>query len=823
MNYELYAEVIIDIAHEKVDRIFHYRIPTPLQLLLQVGMRVLVPFGRSNKKIEGYVLGITDKIEIASTKVKEILQIIDDSPILSEEMITLSKWMRDVYQCTLIECFHCVLPTGIQVRSQWIIEINSKTISSKIDLSSHSPLAQSVYEYIKKEGHGVPLKELEDRFGNQLVQVLYSLRRDKILIQRSVPQFKNLSKKIKMVSLISGSKMEQVYEDCRKKNYHAQVRILEFLLRNQQAPLLDMKQLLQVTDSSFRSLQQKGVLAIEEIEVKRNPDLGGPAIKDEFFTPTQEQKNVLQYIKKEMQTSMGQTILLHGVTGSGKTEVYLQVIQELLKEGKQAIVLVPEISLTPQITQRFIQRFGNQVAFTHSKLSIGERYDQWRKAKEGEVSIMVGPRSAIFTPFSSLGLVIIDEEHETTYKSDTTPKYHAREIAMKRCELSNGIVILGSATPSLESYFLAQKGVYHLTKMDHRATQHSLPQVYVVDMRKELVNGNRSMFSKDLYEALESNLERKEQTILFLNRRGHSTFVSCRSCGFVLKCSRCNISYTYHSPYASLRCHYCGEQTKSPRICPACSSSYIRFFGVGTQKVEEEVNALLPQARTLRMDLDTTSGKHGHTRILEQFYNQKADILIGTQMVAKGHDFPNVTLVGVLAADAMLYMEDFRSSERSFQLLTQVAGRAGRGDQKGRVYIQTYTPEHYSIQTAQKQDYEAFYKHELLYRKEMQYPPYTHLYSILLVGSKEKKVIRTSFFLADFLKSGYQGEIFQVIGPSPASISKINNEYRWRIMIKHPDQTLLQQYAYNRITHFLQKNNILDVQIYRDMNPLVMY
>ncbi|NLL69881.1 MAG: primosomal protein N' [Epulopiscium sp.] len=822
MNQNLYAEVIVDIAHEKVDRIFHYSIPYRFQSFVQIGMRVLVPFGTANRKMEGYILGFTEESNIPSEKIKNILQVIDDTPILNQEMIDLAKWMKKKYQCTLLECLRCLLPTGMRVKSHWVVELSSKT-SLNEDMSHFSSKAKAILRYIYDRGAPVPLKELEDTFGSNITNTLYSLRKNKILIQKSVPKIKDLRKKIKIVSLLSLERAEEVYQECKKKKYYAQERILDFLIQNHQAPLNELKQILQVSDSSFRSLEQKKAIFIKETEVRRTPYLGGPKANEQHFIPTQEQQNVIQYIKKQMENSRGQTVLLHGVTGSGKTEVYLKLIQQILKQGKQAIVLVPEISLTPQMTQRFIQRFGEQVAFTHSKLSVGERYDQWRRAKEGEVSIMVGPRSAVFTPFPSIGLIILDEEHEMTYKSEMIPKYHAREIAQKRCQMSKGLILLGSATPSIETYYLAQKGDYHFVSMKNRATKHSLPTVHIVDMREELANGNRSMFSKDLYEGIKQNLENKEQTLLFLNRRGHSTFISCRSCGFVLKCSKCNIPYTYHSCGSLLRCHYCGEQIKNPRICPQCGSNYIRFFGVGTQKIEEETRKLFPYAKILRMDLDTTSGKHGHTQILEQFYNGQGDILIGTQMIAKGHDFPNVTLVGVLAADTTLYMEDFRSSERTFQLLTQVSGRAGRGEKKGRVYIQTYTPEHYSIQTAKEQDYPKFYEQELIFRFEMKYPPYSHIYSILLTGNNEKSVIQNSFRLTDFFHLCDSKKQFQIIGPSPAMLSKINNEYRWRLMIKHENQALLAQYAHHCITKYLQTENLQDIQVYKDLNPLVMY
>lgn len=818
MSQKLYAEVIVDIAHEKVDRIFHYSIPETFQFLIQIGMRVLVPFGRSNKKMEGYVLGFTSQSNVETKKIKNILQVIDDVPILNSEMIELVKWMKEQYQCTLIECIHCILPSGIQVKSQWVIVLPKNISLFKSEILQLPTKAQLVLKYIYEQGNEVPLKDLENIFGPSINNIIYTLRKKKLLFQKSIPKVKNLKKKIKVASLISLKIARKAYQECKEKKYFAQARILDFLIQNNQAPLSEIKQVLQVSDSSFRSLEKKGVIMIEEVEVKRVPYLGGPKIEEQNFIPTQEQQNVIQYIEKELDRDKSKTILLHGVTGSGKTEVYLQIIDKLLQQGKQAIVLVPEISLTPQITQRFIQRFGEQVAFTHSKLSIGERYDQWRRAKEGEVSIMVGPRSAVFTPFSSLGLIIIDEEHETTYKSETTPKYHAREIAQKRCEINHGIVLLGSATPTMESYFLAKKGCYQLLTMKKRATIHSLPDVHIVDMREELMEGNRSMFSKDLYKNIKTNLENKEQTILFLNRRGHSTFISCRNCGFVAKCSKCNIAYTYHTSGSLLKCHYCGEQKKSPRICPQCGSSYIRFFGTGTQKVEEETKKLFPKARILRMDLDTTAGKYGHTKILSQFYRGEGDILIGTQMIAKGHDFPNVTLVGIMAADLSLYMSSYHAAEINYQLITQAAGRAGRDEYEGKVFIQTYHPEHYSIVLAAQQNYKQFYEQECKYRQFMEYPPFSHLFAILLSGTDEKQVMDSTFELVDMMKKRINHTTIELLGPSPATISKIKKEYRWRIILKGKDEQELKKFVLSCVQLFQDKRR----RVYLNLiyNPL---
>ena len=512
---------------------------------------------------------------------------------------------------------------------------------------------------------------------------------------------------------------------------------------------------------------------------------------------------------------------MHGITGSGKTEVYMQIIEKVLNKGQQAIVLIPEIALTPQTVRNFISRFGNKVGVMHSKLSAGEKYDGWRRAINGDISIMIGPRSAVFTPFKNLGIIIIDEEHEMTYKSEVTPKYHAREIAIKRGQMTGATVILGSATPSLETYYLAKKGKYSLLELNHRAATTNKLDVNVVDMREELMNGNKSIFSDTLRNEIQNKLFKKEQVILFLNRRGYSRFVSCRQCGYVIKCDNCDIPYTYHAYDDKLVCHYCGSTIDMVNKCPSCNSKYIKQFGIGTEKVETYVKKEFPQARILRMDLDTTSKKNSYDSILGKFRNGDADILIGTQMVAKGHDFPNVTLVGVLAADLSLYMSDFRASERTFQLLTQVIGRAGRSNLKGTAIIQSYTPEHYSIITSKDQDYTSFYEAEIKYRQMMNYPPFSNLLVLLIQSTNEKELIKRSFELKDDICLVSPRFSLEVIGPSAANISKINNNYRRVIMIKGKRYEDLMQFINRYMKRLSDKYK--DISIYVDINPLMSF
>lgn len=530
-------------------------------------------------------------------------------------------------------------------------------------------------------------------------------------------------------------------------------------------------------------LETKEVL--KDLLKYKDPLANNDIVRTAAFEPNKFQKQAIEEITALMNKGRPAEVLIHGVTGSGKTEVYLQLISTALEQGKQAIVLVPEISLTPQMIQRFVGRFGQKVAILHSRLSEGERSNQWYKIKQGLVKVVVGARSAIFAPFERLGLIIIDEEHEHTYKSEKTPKYHAKEVAFKRCELENSILILGSATPSVETYHRALEGGIGFIELPERANSNKLPDVEIVDMRRELDAGNKSIFSRSLYKAIKENLENSNQTILFLNKRGYSSFILCRNCGYVPRCRYCNISLTYHLHGNRLVCHYCGYSRANYKTCPSCGSEYIRHFGVGTQKLEEEVKKYFPHASVLRMDLDTTSRKNSHEQILKKFRDENVNILIGTQMIAKGHDFPNVTLVGVISADLMLNMEDFRSTEKTFQLLTQVAGRAGRAEKEGKVVIQTYEVDNFSILTAKDQDYIKFYNQEIILRKELNYPPFCDIVSVLVTGEDEVKVKEVSGEVEGTIRKEFEGEDgVMILKAVPAPISRIKNRFRWRIIIK---------------------------------------
>ncbi len=602
-----------------------------------------------------------------------------------------------------------------------------------------------------------------------------------------------------------------------------QKRVLEVLLNGDEIPVSHIKTLLDVDDSPINALIKKGVLV--KVYVQEYRGNFNSALVERTKPPvlTEEQAAAVYRIFSDIDSNDKKPLLIHGVTGSGKTEIYIRAIEKVLSQGKEAIVLVPEISLTQQTVERFVSRFGSKVAVTHSRLSDGERYDQWTRARRKEISVMIGPRSAVFTPFENIGIIIIDEEHESTYKSDIqSPKYDAREIAVKLMELYGCSLVLGSATPSLTSYYKAQKGEYELIELKRRVNN-TFPNIHIVDMRKEIAKKNFSVFSTELKNAIAENLENKRQTILFLNRRGHSTFVSCRRCGYVMTCDNCNVSYTYHKGINKLSCHYCGKSINVPALCPQCGSQYIKYFGAGTEKIEQEVLRLFPEARVLRMDMDTTRKKNSHRMILEDFRRGKADILIGTQMIAKGLDFPNVTLVGVMAADLSLNIGDYRSGENTYQLVSQVSGRAGRADKEGTVYIQTYSPDNYSIRYAALGDYKGFYNEEIIFRKNMDYPPFTNIFLVMMTGENEYILRQTISRLAEIMKRYNKNNMFTRLGPTPAVISKINNVYRWQITVKCENEDKIRNYVLFCLDKLSEQINTDKINVGLYLNPSYIF
>lgn len=614
--------------------------------------------------------------------------------------------------------------------------------------------------------------------------------------------------------------IEEIEEDIENKiiKSEKQKRVLNFLIQNEGIQTTELEIITDTTNAVLKALEKKEYIEIIEEKIERNPFLNKDIKPTKKLKLTEEQQNAFNKIDETINNNENKEFLLYGVTGSGKTEIYLQLIEKIIQKNKTAIVLVPEISLTPQMVERFIARFGQEkIAVLHSKLSIGERYDQWNKIKNGECKIVIGARSAIFAPIQNLGLIIIDEEHDSSYKSETNPRYNAKELAGYMAKKNNIPLVLGSATPDISTYYKAENNKIEMLKLTKRANKSNLPKVDVIDLREELANGNRSILSRKLYEEIEKNLKDKKQTILFLNRRGYSTFVMCRDCGYTVKCKNCNITMTYHIKTNKLKCHYCGHEEKNLTECPECHSKNIKYFGTGTQRLEEDINKIFPEATTIRMDIDTVTRKNSHEEILNKFKNDNIDILIGTQMVVKGHHFPNVTLVGVIAADSSLYIEDYRANERTFQILTQVAGRAGREKLPGRVIIQTYNPDNFAIECSKKQNYDEFYETEIELRKQLKYPPFCDIISIGLTDTDNNKIKNVSERLYNNISRTIKNEKmdFNIYKPLPCPIDKIKNKYRWRIILKGK----LNNKIINIINKSIEQVNSKTTRIIVDTNP----
>ncbi len=742
----MYADIIIDITHEKLDKIFQYGIPSELEGVLKTGMEVIVPFGRGNKETRGYVVGFSERAGYDESKIKEIIRTAEDSIAIEAKLVALAAWLKEYYGGTMIQALKTVIP-------------------------------------IKKQ------------------EKMREKRRIRLLLGEE-----------------EGKWQLDVF---LHKNQKARARLLAALLDQPEQDYDLLTKKLHVTREVVRALEDQKIIALNSEKVLRNP-IGYRNRKDQIPDYTPEQKHAVSSFREDYERGIRGTYLVYGITGSGKTEVYMEMIAGVLAQGRQAIVLIPEIALTYQTVMRFCGRFGDRVSILNSRMSQGERYDQMERVKAGEVDVMIGPRSALFTPFTHLGLIVIDEEHETSYKSEQTPRYHARETAVRRAQMEGASVVLGSATPSLESFYACKQGTFRMFELKKRAGSGELPQVYVEDMRKEMKSGNRSILSDRLKSLIETRLGRGEQIMLFLNRRGYAGFVSCRACGYVVKCPHCDVALSAHRG-GKMVCHYCGYEEAQVRACPSCGSQYIGGFKAGTQQVEELVIRQFPGARVLRMDMDTTRTKDGHEKILEAFAGEEADILIGTQMIVKGHDFPNVTLVGILAADLSLYANDYRAAERTFQLLTQAAGRAGRGKSKGEVVIQTYSPEHYSIEMAAAQDYEGFYESEMEYRMLMGYPPTEQLLAVLLTGPDEAVLETAAKYLREFVLRVDKNRILKVIGPASPYVAKVSDVYRRILYLKGTEYRMLIEVK-NRMEQYIEINTgFRTLRIQFDFNPMNIF
>ena len=701
-----YADIIVDITHEKLDRTFQYRIPEALEDKIFPGSQVKIPFGNGNRLVTGYVLSVSGEAKFEESRMKEIRELSEDAVTVEARLITLAAWMKHTYGSTMIQALKTVLP------------VKSKSKARE--------------------------------------------KRRIVLIQ-------------------TPDAARETLEELGRKKYKAKARLVERLLEEQSLDYTEAAKKLKVTAATVKSLEEQGVIKVTQSTRSQSPGSGTkePGVR---FQLSDSQEQAAEGIFREWKEK-DRPCLLQGVTGSGKTMVYMKLIEKVLQEGRQAIVLIPEIALTYQNVERFRGYFGDRIAVLNSKMTPAQRYEQMELASEGQVSIMLGPRSALFTPFPNLGLIIIDEEHESSYKSEVTPRYHARETAIERARLEQAHVVLGSATPSVDAYYRCRTGEFALFVLEGRYGSSRLPDVCIVDMREELKKGNRSILSTALAERMSTCLERKEQAMLFLNRRGYAGFISCRSCGYVVKCPHCDVSLTEHND-GTMVCHYCGYRVRQQNRCPSCGSPYIGGFRAGTQQIEQIVQKTFPGVRTLRMDADTTRNRESYGKILSAFADREADVLIGTQMIVKGHDFPGVTLVGVLAADLSLNAADYRAGERTFQILTQAVGRAGRKEKKGTAVIQTYQPEHYSIRAAAAQDYPAFFDEEIGYRELMDYPPAYHMMAIHASCPEEERLEQAMEYIRRFLLRFHVEPRVQLIGPARESVAKISDLYRFVLYVK---------------------------------------
>lgn len=783
------AEVVVDIKNKAVNKVFDYTVPEELAHLIQPGVRVLVPFGP--RTIMGFVISLKEQTELQN--LRPIKELIDVVPVLNDELRELGMSLSEETGSTMIQCFEAMIPNAMRAKYKKKLLCLSDTLSPNLaSLFQNSRVID--YEQIPAN----LLKEVKQAIEHKQVELIYEVK-------------DQLGKKmIKYIALVDRNLDLSSFNRAAK-----QKQVLEYLIA-QPNPVLKSQLMdeLQVTHAIMKTLVDKSVIKEIEVEAYRDPYADVVHQQSKALKLNQEQQVAVTTVAHACEENACDIFLLHGITGSGKTEVYLQMIENVLVKGQQAIMLVPEIALTPQIAGRFKSRFQNKVAVLHSALSMGEKYDEWRKILKQEVQIVVGARSAIFAPFKDIGIIIIDEEHEATYKQEEAPRYHAIEVAKQRAITHRCPVVLGSATPSLESFARAQKGVYRLLTLSKRAVSTAkLPTVKLIDMRQHSTVSDQMILSDVLQEAIAKRLERQEQVVLLLNRRGYSNFMQCRECGEVVNCPNCDVSLTYHKPNQKLKCHYCGFESFILRRCPSCQSEELRFFGLGTQKVEEYLQDQFRGARIMRMDVDTTSKKGSHQELIAAFERKEADILIGTQMVGKGLDFPDVTLVGVLAADLMLHLSDFKAAERTFQLLTQVAGRAGRHELEGEVLIQTYSPEHYVMKCVVEQNYHAFYVEEMKMRRRFGYPPYYYLASVMMSSEDYNDLIMACDKVNQYLRNQL-GHSCIIVGPTMPYVGRINQRFRMYFMIKYKQEPRLRAILSQLLMYFQEGSVSLSLDFF---------
>ena len=810
MSSKLIARVAVEKAAYSFDKEFSYLVPDAFAACCAVGKRVLVPFGRGNSRRQGIVTELAGSENTEGFK--ELLSVLDDEPVMSEKMLGVARFMKDHYFCTLYDAVKTMLPAGINYRVTTVYGA-----AKAEDVEPEDDEQRRIYDYLLKKRGAVKLEKILDDFALSDSTVLDEMVRDGLLY-KSDQAFRKVNDAVmKMAALSPQTDLSEV------KLTPKQREIAELLELSGAASVKELRYFTGVSASVIDSLFKKGIIYFFDEEVFRTEELRADETAGEIELSS-EQQAACDDLFSEYSEEKAHVSLLYGVTGSGKTSVFLKLIERAVPDGKGIIVMVPEISLTPQFVAQFASRFGEKIAVFHSALSLGERLDAYKRVKKGLAQIVIGTRSAVFAPFEDLGLIIMDEEQEYSYKSESAPRYHAREIAMFRCSQNKGLLVLSSATPSVETYYYAKSGRYSLNTLTKRYGTAVLPDVITADMNNEIQSGNASGFSDVLLQNIEYNLEHGRQSILLLNRRGHNPFVTCTQCGEAVTCPNCSISLTYHSRNNRLMCHYCGYSLPYRNECPTCHAKSLRMGGSGTQKAEEDIAKIFPDARILRMDTDATSSKSSYEKMISAFSRGDYDILVGTQMVAKGLDFPNVTLVGVLNADQMLYADDYRSYERTFSLLTQVVGRSGRGKDKGLAVIQTYTPDNLIIAMAAKQDYDAFFNTEITVRQAMLYPPFADICLVGFVGENQALTLRAAnAFLGEFsglASRDYPSLPIRVLGPSPATVVKVSNKFRYKIMIKCRNNKAFRQLLSSALISFDDKSGFSKVTAYADMNAL---
>ena len=814
------AKVAVAKAIYAIDRPYDYRVPQELEGRLQPGMRVLVPFGAGNRGSDGIVLALS--WEGPEGGLKDIIAALDPEPVLDEPLLKLALWMRERYFCTVYDGVKAMLPAGLYYALRDCIALKSGIDrAAAYEAAGESKAAQKLAELLLAWGGRGDMEQIRTAFGARDPESAIRLLIDRGAAERITSAQRGIGdKKEKLAVLAMPAEEAMARVTPRRRTAPLRYSVTELLCQLGAAPAKELCYFTGASMPTIKSLEKSGILTLEEQEVFRRPPLedvepAGPIVLNE------EQEAAFQGLDALCRAETASAALLYGVTGSGKTQVYLKLIQETLKRGKTALFLVPEIALTPQLLRIFAAHFGEQVAVLHSSLRAGERYDEWKRIRREEAPVVIGTRSAVFAPLSNLGVVILDEEQEASYKSENNPRYHAREVAKYRCVQENALLVLGSATPSVETMYAAQRGSYHCFTLRQRYNQRALPQVRIVDMKEELRAGNGTSISRALRAELEENLARGEQAILFLNRRGASRMVSCGECGFVPECPRCSVKLTYHSANGRLMCHYCGYSQPLPRACPVCGGG-LNFIGVGTQKVQEELQELFPQTPILRMDTDTVTASRSHEAILEEFRRKNVPILVGTQMVAKGLDFENVTLVGVILADQSLFVDDFRAGERTFSLLTQVVGRAGRGEKTGRALIQTFTPEHDVIRFSAQQDYDNFYRTEVQLRRLRKEPPFRDIFLITASGANESQVLRACVRFRQALEDALrrlENPEWQLLGPAPAPVAKVNNRYRYRLTLTAQNSHPLRLTLAELLREANRDKENKGIALYVDVNP----